>query len=162
MSLPPTGNGTQVLLTGFVPAPCLQNCIGINMASPRFLNWVHAQKGKHHGPLRKPKGWRVAHVYFSRVFWNLSVSPFCAERVVCAEILILFHYSTLDQKSKRAFPGKFHKRSSHASGRLKVKGWLWVDCTSIPNSPRSNVTSFFNFSGMTRSMSSFACPHSFL
>ena len=88
---------------------------------------------------------RAARVYFSRVSRGTSsVSPFCAEGLRSAEILLLCHWSILDQnvnaRSLGSFIGAPPTRQAepqglraHASdcGRLRIN--------SIPNSPRSNI-----------------------
>jgi hypothetical protein len=57
---------------------------------------------------------------------------------LCAEILILFHCSTLDQKVK----GRSLGIPQALLPRLRpAQGWLWVDCVSIPNFSRSDTTS---------------------
>ena len=69
----------------------------------------------------------------------------CRTTLVCAEISILFHWSTLDQKVNARSLGSFigAPPTSQAGSPMGV-----VDCT-IPNSPRSNITRY-NFYGMIR------------
>jgi hypothetical protein len=145
MSLPPTGDGTQVqvlLLYGIssLPLPSRIVLVDINTAGPCFLNCVRAQKGKYHGAYsesRRRGGWHMsAFQGFSRGTRRFHLSVQNTTSVSALKISILFHCSTLDQKVNGRSLGRFRGAppTPQASSRLVVTA-------SIPNnSPRSNIT----------------------
>jgi hypothetical protein len=57
---------------------------------------------------------------FSRGTRRFHLSVQNTTLVSALKFSILFQLQHSGSKSKRAFPGKFYRRSSHASGRLKV------------------------------------------
>jgi hypothetical protein len=101
------------------------NLVSINMAGPRFLNCVRAQKGKYHGAYSESRRGEGGTCLLFEVFLvELVGFTFLYVQnttlISALKISILFQLQHSRSKSKRAFPGKFYRRSSHASGRLKV------------------------------------------
>jgi hypothetical protein len=121
-----------------VPLPFRIVLVDINTAGPRFFfNCMRAQKGKYHGAYSESRRRKGCTCLLSKDFLVEPGFTFlCRTTLVCAEISILFHWSTLDQKVNARSLGSFigAPSTSQAGSPIGV-----VDCT-IPNSPRSNIT----------------------